>query len=299
MSTTFLSAPVISFPLLGENFTLNPSKYFTLFGLEIHWYGVIIALGFVLAVWYAMHRRKDFGLTDDNIIDMLICAIPAGIVCARLYYVIFNPSNYFGSGKWLNIFKIWEGGLAIYGGIIGAFIAVLIFCHVKKLPLGPFLDIGGLGLLIGQAVGRWGNFINREAFGAETTVPWRMGLTDVSGSVPETIYVHPTFLYESLWNVIGFIILHFYSKKHRKYDGELFLMYIAWYGLGRYFVEGLRTDSLYLFSDIRVSQLLALISFCIAIVILIRNRLRKKHDPADMFYNRVKVSKISDVTENN
>ena len=147
---------------------------------------------------------------------------------------------------------------------------------------------GVLGLLIGQAVGRWGNFMNREAFGGTTDLPWKMGLISQSG----TIYVHPTFLYESLWNVIGFILIHVFSKKHRKYDGQLFLLYLAWYGFGRFLIEGLRTDSLYLGStDIRISQLIAALSFAAAVYILLRLKLRHKYMPDDLFVNRIAKEK--------
>jgi phosphatidylglycerol:prolipoprotein diacylglycerol transferase len=223
----------------------------------VYYYGIIILIGFVLAALYAYKRRDDFGLTADNVIDLLLCAVVGGIVGARLYYVIFNASDYFGAGKWLNIFKVREGGLAVYGGIIGATAAVFIYGRVKKRSIFKLLDVGALGLLIGQAVGRWGNFINREAFGYITDVPWRMGLTYSTG---ETYYVHPTFLYESLWNVIGFIFLHRFSKRKsdRRYDGQLFLLYLVWYGFGRFIIEGFRTDSLYLGgTGVRVSQLLA------------------------------------------
>ena len=279
---------IISFPIFGDGFAFNPSRSFSVFGYSIYWYGVIIACGFLLAVAYAFRRSKQFGVTDNNIIDMLIFAVPSAIICARIYYVIFNPADYFGPGKWINIIKIWNGGLAFYGVAIGAFAAVCIFCKVKKISIGAMLDIGGLGFLIGQSVGRWANLINREAFGGETSLPWKMGLTDALG---ETIYVHPTFLYESLWNALGFVLLHLYSKKHRKYDGQIFLLYIAWYGFGRYMIEGLRSDSLYLFNtDIRVSQLLALLSFAVAVVFLLRNRLNKKHTPENLFANKVIVA---------
>lgn len=264
----------ISFPFLGEDFVINPPTHITVFGRNIYWYGIIIGLGFLLAVIYALKRSKQFGLTQDNILDMLICAVPSAIIGARLYYVIFNPDDYFGAGKWGNIVKIWEGGLAIYGGIIFAVAATIIVCKVRKIPLLPMLDIGGLGLLIGQAVGRWGNFMNREAFGCVTEVFCRMGLT-LPGQ--ETIYVHPTFLYESLWNAVGFILLHLVSKKWRKFDGQIFIMYIGWYGLGRFFIEGLRTDSLYLIgTDIRVSQLLAIICFGAAVILLLRIFITKR-----------------------
>ncbi len=258
----------ITFPMFGDSFAISGTESFTVFGLTIHWYGVIIAIGFLLAVLYVCRRSNDFGLTSDNLIDMLIWAVPAGIIGARIYYVIFDFSIY--KDNFLDIFKIWEGGLAIYGGIIGSVIAAAIFAKVKKIPLGAILDLGGLGLLIGQTVGRWGNFINREAFGGETDIFCRMGLTDAAGN---TIYVHPTFLYESIWNLLGLLLLHIFSKKgKRRYDGQLFAMYVAWYGFGRMLIEGLRTDSLYFFSTgIRVSQLLAGISVAVALVYLAIN----------------------------
>ena len=274
-----MSDAVISFPILGENFRLNPSSTYTLFGHEFNWYGAIIAFGFLLAAFYACRRAKHFGLTVDNLIDMLIIAVPIAIVGARLYYVLFNFSLY--KDNLIDIVKIWEGGLAIYGGVIGGIIGVYIYSRVKKVPVAPVLDIGSLGMLIGQAVGRWGNFINREAFGRMTDVPWKMGLTTAAG----TFYYHPTFLYESLWNLIGLAILHFYSKR-RRYDGQIFLMYVAWYGLGRFWIEGLRTDSLYLFSTgIRVSQLLAGVSFLFALAFLLVNRFARQHRPEDMYVN--------------
>ena len=270
----------ISFPNLGIE--LNPSRVaFTLFGKDIYWYGVIIALGFILAVIYGMRRARTVGLTDDHILDMLFAAVPSAIVCARLYYCVFYWELY--ADDPISMLYIWEGGLAIYGGIIGAVAAVLIFCRVRKIPAGPMLDVGGLGLLIGQTVGRWGNFINREAHGAVTDSFLKMGIADKMGNVT---YFHPTFLYESLWNVAGFAFLHWYLKK-RKFDGEVFLLYVAWYGLGRAWIEGLRTDSLYLFgTGIRVSQLLAAVSFLGAVGLLIWIRRTKKPDPAELYVNR-------------
>lgn len=267
----------ISFPILGDGFVIDPPNYFTVFGRTIYWYGVIVTLGFILGALYVYSRRRDFGLTEDNVLDIFIVIIPCALVGARLYYVLFNPDQFFGPGKWLNIFKLREGGLAVYGGVILSFFGLLAYTRKKKLHLGRVLDVCALGLLIGQFIGRWGNFINREAYGYETTVPWRMGLT--YGST--TIYVHPTFLYESLWNALGFVLLHFYSKKHRKYDGQIALLYIAWYGFGRFFIEGLRTDSLYIGrTGIRVSQLLAGVSCLVAVFFLVRNHIVLKRRPA-------------------
>lgn len=263
---------------------MDPPTYFLVLGRPVYWYAVIIALGFILAILYILKRRSAFGLTQDNVLDMFIICVPFGIIGARLYYVIFNPADYFGPGKWLNILKVWEGGLAIYGGIIAAAVALFLYSRRKKIPILVFLDVGALGLLIGQAIGRWGNFMNREAYGSVTNLPWKMGLTSLS----ETIYVHPTFLYESIWNVIGFVIIHISSKKYRKYDGQIFLLYLAWYGFGRFWIEGLRTDSLYLFStDIRVSQLLAAVTFAAAIVIQLRLKLQSKYTTDALFVNKV------------
>ena len=271
----------ITFPNLG--ISVNPSRVaFTVLGKDIYWYGIIIAAGFLLAVIYAMRRAPSFGLTEDNILDMLFVAVPLAIVCARLYYCIFYWDLYRDNP--IAILYVWEGGLAIYGGVIGAVIGVAIFCRVKKLPIGPLLDVGGLGLLIGQMIGRWGNFMNREAHGAITDGFFKMGIADAAGNVT---YYQPTFLYESVWNLVGFVALHFYSKR-RKFDGEVFLLYLAWYGLGRAWIEGLRTDSLYLFNTgIRVSQLLAALSCVAAIAVLVYVRVVRKPQPEKLYVNRV------------
>lgn len=266
---TPLSVPegIITFPMFGDGFSITAPSSFSLFGLNIHWYGVIIAFGFLLAYFYVNHRSKDFGLSQDNVLDAILWAVPAGVIGARIYYVIFNFSLY--KNDFWGMFKIWEGGLAIYGGVLGAVLAVYLYARSKKLSLGALLDIGALGLLIGQAIGRWGNFINREVFGFETEVFCRMGLTDSAGN---TIYVHPTFLYESLWNILGFILLHIFSKKLRKYDGQCFAIYVAWYGLGRVFIEGIRSDTLLLFNTgLKVSQVFAALTCAAALAYLAIN----------------------------
>ena len=267
----------ISFPDLGLE--INPSRVaFSVFGKEIYWYGIIIAFGFALAVVYGMRRAKQFGLTEDNILDMLFVAVPSAIVCARLYYCMFYWEEY--ASNPIRVLYIWEGGIAIYGAVIGAVVSVLIFCKVKKMPFGPYGDVGALGLLIGQMIGRWGNFMNREAHGERYDGFLKMGIDTGKG---EILYYHPTFLYESVWNLIGFALLHFYSKK-RKFDGEVFVLYIAWYGLGRLWIEGLRTDSLYLFgTGIRVSQLLAGVSAVAAIGVLFYVRKVKKPTEDGLF----------------
>ncbi len=277
----------ISFPGLGLSF--NPSRVaFSIGNKPIYWYGIIIAAGFLLAVYYAMRRADQFGLTQDNIIDMLICAVPLAIIGARAYYCLFSWNLY--KDDPIRVLYIWEGGLAIYGGVIGAVIGLFLYTKVKKVKTSALLDIGGLGLLIGQSIGRWGNFMNREAFGAQTDSFLRMGLTDASGA---TIYVHPTFLYESVWNAIGLLLLHFYSKR-RKFDGQIFLMYLGWYGLGRMFIEGLRTDSLYVgASNLRVSQLLAGICFLAVVIFLVYDKIFREHDPENLYVNQVAQRKAA------
>ncbi len=273
--------PIISFPMLGD-LSINPPNSFEVFGFSIYWYGVIIAAGFLLAVLYCMHRCGEFGLNSDNVLDTLIVGTPLAIIGARLYYVVFYFDLY-RDNLW-EIFAIRDGGLAIYGGIIGAIIGLLIVSHWRRFSAFAMLDLGCFGMLIGQFVGRWGNFINREAYGAETEIFCRMGLTDpVTGN---TIYVHPTFLYESLWNFLGFVLLHIFSKKfERRFDGQFFLMYVAWYGFGRMLIEGLRTDSLYIpGTAIRVSQLLGALSCAAAVIAFVI--MWKRSDEKKLWKNR-------------
>ena len=280
LTATMLRSAQISFPMLGD-WSIDPPYSFNLFGLEIYFYGVIIALGFILAALYCAKRAKEFGLSSDELYELVIWLIPTCIIGARLYYVLFKLDYFIANPD--RIFALRDGGLAIYGGIIAGIIVGIIWCRAKKIRVFAVADLTAFGLLIGQSVGRWGNFINREAFGAQTEIFCRMGLT-VPGF--ETLYVHPTFLYESLWNILGLIVLHIWSKKgKRKYDGQIFWLYILWYGLGRAWIEGLRSDSLYIGStDIRVSQLLAIVSAVVSLVILIINA-RKQHGPEDMFVN--------------
>lgn len=282
----FLLSP-ITFPNLG--ITLDPDPVaFTLFGKEIYWYGIIIATGFLLAALYMLYRAKTFGLTQDDVLDMILWVVPIGVVCARLYYCLFYWELYRDDP--VSMLYIWQGGLAIYGGIIGGAITILILSKVKKIPTLVMLDDAAMGVLIGQIMGRWGNFMNREAHGGVTDSFFKMGLTDLFGTVT---YYHPTFLYESVWNLVGFIALHFYCKK-RKFDGEIFLLYGAWYGLGRAWIEGLRTDSLYLFSTgIRVSQLVAIVSFAVCTAIICYALVKKKPQPENLFVNRRKAQQAA------
>ena len=280
----------ISFPSIG--FSCDPSTGFSIGPLNIHWYGLLIAVGLMLAVVYACRRSKQFGLKEDNLIDGVLCIVPFAIICARLYYCIFEWDQY-KDDLW-SIFHIWKGGLAIYGGVIGAAIGIVVYAWVKKDKVNLFavLDITSLGFLIGQSIGRWGNFFNREAFGAETDSFFRMGLTNVYTG--EVTYYHPTFLYESVWNLCGFLLLHFLSKR-RKYDGQVALGYVAWYGLGRTFIEGLRMDSLY-WGPVRVSQVLAAVSCAAAVGLLIFFQLRKP-DPERLFVRQVEAREAAEEEE--
>ena len=268
----------ISFPGLGLE--LNPGRVLSLGPLTIHYYGLIIGLGLMLAVIYGIRRAKHFGLKEDDILDGVLCVTPFAILCARAYYCIFSWQEF--AGDPISVLYIWNGGLAIYGGVIGAVVGVAVFCKVKKIRLPALLDLVLLGFLIGQSIGRWGNFFNREAFGASTESFLRMGLFNMRTEAFE--YYHPTFLYESLWNLAGFLLLHFLSKK-RRYDGQIALGYVAWYGLGRALIEGLRMDSLYL-GPFRVSQLLAAVSCLAAVAVLVLMSFRS-HDPAKLYVNRV------------
>ena len=279
----------ISFPGLGLE--MNPGSYLELGPLTIHYYGVIIAVGLLLAAVYGLRRGKEFGLKQDDILDGALAIVPFAILCARLYYCIFSWDSY--KDDLISILFIWEGGLAIYGGVIGAALGVIVFCRIKKISLPATLDLVALGFLIGQAIGRWGNFFNREAFGEETEIFLRMGLFNATRGAFE--YYHPTFLYESLWNAMGFVLLHIFSK-HRQYDGQIALGYVAWYGAGRTLIEGLRTDSLY-WGSFRVSQVLALISCLIATGVLVWQFFRT-HRQESLYVNRVATESEIKETEN-
>jgi phosphatidylglycerol:prolipoprotein diacylglycerol transferase len=262
----------IEFPGLGLGpFDPNPTA-FTVFGFGIQWYGILFALGFLLAAIYSTWRAKSSGIKPETFTDALFFCVPAAILGARLYYVVFNFSAF--KGDLIKIFYIREGGVAIYGSIIFALLTAYIFCRIRKISVRKMFDLGALGFLIGQSIGRWGNYFNREVFGLETALPWRMELYSWQDGM--RIQVHPTFFYESLWNAIGFAILHFFYPR-RKYDGQIFLCYIAWYGLGRGIIEGMRADTLFLFNTgLMVSQLVAFVSFAAATGLLVFYELKRK-----------------------
>lgn len=276
-----LTSP-ISFPNLG--ITVDPSPVaFTVMGKDIYWYGIIIAGGFLLAVLYMLYRAKTFGITQDDVLDLVLWAVPIGVICARLYYCVFYWDLYRDNP--ISMLYIWEGGLAIYGGIIGSLLVGFLVAKIRKVKFLPLLDIVGIGFLLGQGIGRWGNFFNQEAFGCNTDSLFGMSggriqewITD---QYPSTTYfanfgttldasqpVHPCFLYESLWCLLGFVLLAIFAKKIRRYDGQIFLIYICWYGAERAVVESLRTDSLVI-GNVRVSQILAITCVVISIILQI------------------------------
>lgn len=278
---------VVTFPGLGLEFELNRVA-FSLFGKDIYWYGVIIAVGFILAVLYGCRKTAPFGVDQDKVLDLLFFAVPAAIIGARAYYVIFYLDLYIneaGKFQWGDAVAIWDGGLAIYGGIIAAVITAVIYCKVRKQPFWSYADCGAYGFLIGQLIGRWGNFMNVEAYGGVTDLPWRMCSAKIArellseGQIGAEVYeqmmegtlgVHPTFFYESLWNLIGFVLLIILFRKGRKFNGQVFLCYVIWYGIGRTVIEGLRTDSLYFFNTgLRSSQLVGILSAIAAVILYI------------------------------
>lgn len=276
------------FPGLGWSFQLNRVA-FSIAGRPIYWYGIIIGMAFIIASLYVIKRVREFGLDADRMIDVLLGTMVGGIIGARLYYVAFSWDTY--RGDLMKIFNIRLGGLAFYGGVIGGLLAAFLMCRLRKVKLLPLADLFFPALLIGQSIGRWGNFVNIEAFGGNTTAPWGMTSTSITRyleyqqealaatgmMVDPSLPVHPTFFYESLWCLIGFVLLAFYTK-HRRYDGELSLMYLFWYGLGRSWIEGLRADSL-MAGSFRISQLLAILCVAASAALMILIRLRMKKNP--------------------
>lgn len=263
---------LVGFPRLGLGpFSISHTA-FSIGFLSVQWYGIIIVLGMALACLYAFWRMKSVPLVVDDMLDIALVCIPSGIVGARLYYVLTSLENY--PAFW-DAFKIWEGGLAIYGGIIGGFIGIFAVCRHKKKSLLRVLDCIAPGVMIGQLVGRWGNFVNAEAYGVIGPYDF-LGHTFDAASLAEHnpfimtvngMYVHPTFLYESVWNLIGFLLINAFWK-HKKYDGQILLLYLTWYGFGRAVIEGFRGDSLYI-GSLRISQLLAFICFAAGVILLI------------------------------
>lgn len=280
----------VEFSGLGLEFTLNRVA-FSIGNFNVYWYGILIAAGLLLAMAFAFRYAPDFGINADRLVDVVAIGTVMAIICARIAYVAMAPFEY--ESVW-EMLDIREGGIAIYGGIIGAFVFGGLAAIWRKLPLRPLFDVVGMGFFIGQGIGRWGNFMNQEAFGCNTTLPWGMysegtyryltnmqqTLADQGVTVDPSLPVHPTFLYESLWCLFGFLVLFLYMK-HRRFHGQLFLMYLFWYGLGRYWIEGLRTDSLLIGNtNLRFSQVVALITVAASLVLLIYGlRKSRGHTP--------------------
>lgn len=280
---------IIEFPGLGITLEVNRVA-FTVFGVDIYWYGVLIAVGLLLAIVVAFSQAKLFGLDSDRMIDVIVVGIVMAIICGRLYFVLFVDTSY---TTFYQLIDLRAGGVAIYGGIIGAFIGAFLGCKWRKVPVLPMFDIAAMVFPIGQAIGRWGNFFNQEAFGSNTGGPLGMisehttayltanqaKLAAEGIIVDPFMPVHPTFLYESVWCAVGFLLMFLY-RKHRKFNGEIFLFYVIWYGIGRAIIEGLRTDSLMVGdTGIRVSQLLAAASALIAFAIWLAVRVRRRGIP--------------------
>ena len=267
----------LSFPGLGIGEFSVESEAFSVFNTSIAWYALIITIGMICAVTYTIFRAAKIGIILDDVLDFVIFTIPIGILGARLYYVFAEIEHY---NTLADVFNIREGGLAIYGGIIAGTITVFTVAQIKKISFLAIADCCTPGIILAQSIGRWGNFMNGEAFGSETNIFCRMGVSN-SLTAYQTVYVHPTFLYESLWNLIGFVLINVFYK-HKKYDGEIMLLVFGWYGLGRMFIEGLRADSLYtsIFGiTFRTSQVLAALIFATCLSFLIYFYIKKPNKP--------------------
>lgn len=260
-----------------ELLTINPIAI-NLGGLSIHWYGLILATAALLGVLWAMHEASNRGIDPDKILDMVLWTAPFALVGARAYYVIFELPFYLKRPE--EIIKIWHGGIAIYGGLIAALAVVLIFCRKNKLSTWKILDIAAPSVMLGQIIGRWGNFMNQEAFGRIVSHSFLKSLHlphfIIEQMFIQGAYRQPTFLYESLWNLIGLIIILIIRQNNIFKQGDVILSYVIWYSFGRFFIEGMRTDSLYLFSGLRVSQALSVILFIGAIAFMIYRHKTKK-----------------------
>ncbi len=287
--------------IFGIKLTLNPIAFTIPLGnkhWDIYWYGIIIALGFSLAVIYGMLNAKRFSINTDRMLDVVLVTVPVAILCARAYYVIFDGVPLDGIGDFFGIGdSSGFSGLAIYGGVIGAFVTGAVMCKLRKVRILDMFDLAAIGFLIGQGVGRWGNFINQEAFGGFTGSSWwGMQSANTIRHMGEEGLVHPCFLYESVWCILGFFLLHYFSKK-RKYSGQIVLMYCVWYGFGRAFIELLRTDSL-MIGNIRVSSLLSFMLCGIAVVLLVIFAKRQGKEKKDSDYREV-FEEVEENEQNN
>lgn len=279
----------IEFPNLGWKFTIDDVLFqFKLLGntFTIKWYGVLIAVGFLLAVWYGLRRADQFGVDPDRVIDVAMPTVLLAFVGARLYYVLFcgRLEEYLADP--ITILQIWKGGIGIYGGIITTFLVGPLMCKLFKVDTLGMFDLASLGFLIGQGIGRWGNFFNQEAFGGNTDLPWAMTgdiiQSGLNGSGYDTsLPVHPTFLYESLWCLLGFVLLHILSKKAYHVKGQIFCGYMVWYGCGRFLIESLRTDSL-MTGTMKTSQLVAVLAVALGVGMYLFLRRRQTALPKEL-----------------
>lgn len=294
----------ISFPNLLPNTGLKfniDSTAFTIGSFEVKWYGIMLCLGILACLILGMTTCKKYDIKQDDVLDYVLFALPSAIVGARLYYVIFNFSLY--KNDLSSIFDVRSGGLAIYGGIIGAVIALICVSLYKKHKFLKIIDFGIIFIPLGQAIGRWGNFFNQEAYGSVTKMPWGMTGSVIEKEVVAAGYdagslVHPTFLYESLWCFALFAFLFVYSRKWKKSHGECLALYMIFYGIERAIVEGLRTDSLYIGNtDIRVSQLLSVVLVIFGITFFIDSRRRYKKEQLDQATEEETSSGLASVIE--
>ena len=286
----------IEFPGMGMGpFEINPVaiKNFLWTTRDIAWYGIFVTLGILCGIFYAFWRgQKNNGIKVDDMIDVAIFSIPAAIIGARLYYVVFNLSAF---PTLFSVIEIWNGGLAVYGGIIFGFATGLLVCRIKKLPLMKVFDSVAPAVMLGQIIGRWGNFTNAEVLGVKTGLPWGMSINGAAA-------VHPIFLYESLWNLVGFAIINLIYKK-KKFDGQIFLMYVIWYGFGRMLLEGIREaqDTLFL-GDFRISQIVGFLCFVLGTAALIALFMKYKNQKLENaeyegVYTSVKAKLPTDETD--
>lgn len=285
-----LAKMTVEFPNLFGGTEITYRRGFEIFNVPIYWYGILIAVGVILAYIYAMRRAtKDFGLVKDRVFDVVFVCIVGGFLFARIYYCVFttldpnNPTKY----NFVTMFTtIRDGGIAMYGGTIGAVVIGILMCKLRKVNFFAMVDLASLGFLIGQTIGRWGNYINQEAYGAQCPDNWLFAMTgsQISEEMGRGVYVHPCFLYESVWCLLGFVFLHFYSKKLRTFDGEVALMYLIWYGTGRAVIEQLRTDSLYI-GSFKVSQLVAIISAAAALVCFVIFKIKTNKSGKPLYVN--------------
>lgn len=261
--------------LLG---VLNPIAW-QFGGLEIHWYGIIIACGVLLATYLAVKEAQRRNISEDTILDLILWALPFSLIGARFYYVVFQWPYYAAHPD--QIIQIWHGGIAIYGGLIAAAIVFIVYCYYHHLPIWLILDIAAPAVVIAQAIGRWGNFMNQEAYGTVTTYAYlhsfHLPHVVIAQMFINGAYRQPTFLYESIWNVIGFVlIMTIRHNPHWFKQGEIFLSYVMWYSFARFFIEGMRTDSLMIGNFLRVSQILSVVFFVGAAIILVIRRRQNK-----------------------